>query len=76
MDSVQAGLDALRAKTDLPVAVGFGIKTAEQFEQVGAIADGVVVGSALIEVLEANQSSLQSCQIALEQWVKALLGAA
>jgi tryptophan synthase alpha chain len=41
----------VRRATALPVAVGFGISTPDQAEQVGAIADGVVVGSALVEVL-------------------------
>jgi tryptophan synthase alpha chain len=38
-----------RQATDLPLAVGFGISTAEQARLVGAAADGVIVGSALID---------------------------
>ncbi len=41
----------VRSHTDLPVAVGFGISTAEQVRQVGAYADGAVVGSALVNAL-------------------------
>jgi tryptophan synthase alpha chain len=41
----------VRAATSLPVAVGFGISTAEQARTVSQMADGVVVGSALVEVL-------------------------
>ena len=55
-EALSAGLArevaALRAATDVPVAVGFGISTAEQAATVGRIADGVVVGSALVERLE------------------------
>jgi tryptophan synthase alpha chain len=43
---------AVRAAVELPVAVGFGISTPEQAERVGGLADGVVVGSALVETLE------------------------
>jgi len=43
---------AIRAAVDLPVAVGFGISTPEQAAAVGSVADGVVVGSALIQALE------------------------
>jgi len=43
----------VRAATDLPLAVGFGISTPEQVRQVGEVADGVVVGSALIERIGA-----------------------
>ena len=41
----------VRAATTLPIAVGFGISTPEQARTVGSLADGVVVGSALIDVL-------------------------
>jgi tryptophan synthase alpha chain len=41
----------VRAATSLPIAVGFGISTAEQARRVGQMADGVVVGSALVEIL-------------------------
>lgn len=42
----------VRRKVKLPVAVGFGISTPDQVAAVGGIADGVVVGSALVRVVE------------------------
>ncbi|MEW5985143.1 MAG: tryptophan synthase subunit alpha [Chloroflexota bacterium] len=42
----------VRAQTSLPLAVGFGISTPEQAAAVGRAADGVLVGSALIEVVD------------------------
>ena len=42
----------IRKAVDLPVAVGFGISTPEQAAAVAAVADGVVVGSALIQALD------------------------
>ena len=42
----------IKQHTDLPVAVGFGVKTAENAAAVAAHADGVVVGTALISVLK------------------------
>ncbi len=44
----------LRKYTKLPIAVGFGISTAEQFAAVGSFADAVVVGSAIVETIERN----------------------
>lgn len=41
----------VRQATSLPVAVGFGISTPEQARTVGGMADGVVVGSALVDIL-------------------------
>src|SRR5271170_703184 len=45
----------LRRVTKLPVAVGFGISTAQQFAEVGKFADAVVVGSAIVETIERNR---------------------
>jgi tryptophan synthase alpha chain len=45
----------LRRVTKLPIAVGFGISTAEQFAEVGKFADAVVVGSAIVETIERNR---------------------
>ena len=44
----------LRKLTKLPIAVGFGISTAEQFAAVGEFADAAVVGSAIVETIERN----------------------
>jgi tryptophan synthase alpha chain len=44
----------LRKFTKLPIAVGFGISTAQQFAAVGEFADGAVVGSAIVETIERN----------------------
>ncbi|MEE8516359.1 MAG: tryptophan synthase subunit alpha [Alphaproteobacteria bacterium] len=46
--TVTAAMERLRRNTDLPIAVGFGIKTPGQAAQVARIADAVVVGSALV----------------------------
>jgi tryptophan synthase alpha chain len=45
---------AMRAHTTLPLAVGFGIAKAADAEAVGRLADGVVVGSAFVRVIENN----------------------
>ncbi len=53
-DSVRPLLSRMRRLTDLPLAVGFGISTVAQVGEVAAVADGVVVGSALVKVIEQN----------------------
>ena len=45
---MQVGVSRIKQYTDLPVAVGFGIKDAASARAVAAVADGVVVGSALV----------------------------
>jgi tryptophan synthase alpha chain len=54
-DQVTAYLDRVRAASPIPVCAGFGIRSREQVERLSAHADGVVVGSALVEVLEKNE---------------------
>jgi tryptophan synthase alpha chain len=54
VDSVRDKLAEIRACTDLPVGVGFGIKDAETAGAMARIADAVVVGSALVSRIEAN----------------------
>ena len=44
----------LRSATDMPICVGFGISRPEQAAQVGALADGVVVGSALVRAADRD----------------------
>jgi tryptophan synthase alpha chain len=48
-DSLAEKVAAIRATTSLPIAVGFGISTPEQVFQVAAVADAVVVGSAIVK---------------------------
>lgn len=47
----------LRLVTTKPVCVGFGISTPEQVEAVGRLADGVIVGSAIVRLVEARAGS-------------------
>lgn len=51
IDSVEEAVARLKAGTDLPVAVGFGVRTPEQAAAFAKVADGVVVGSALIDIV-------------------------
>ncbi len=56
--SIQESLQRIKTMTDKPVAVGFGISTPDQAAQVAQWgADGVIVGSALVKVIEENGSS-------------------
>jgi tryptophan synthase alpha chain len=55
-ETLAGGLDMLigriRTHTSLPICVGFGVSTPEQARDVAAVADGVIVGSALVALLE------------------------
>ena len=57
-------IQQIREFSDLPVAVGFGIKNAEMAVKVAAFADAVVMGSALVEALSEAKTSEQARSIA------------
>lgn len=52
-DSVSPAVQRVRAASGLPVAVGFGIRTPERAAQIARVADAAVVGSALVDEIEA-----------------------
>jgi len=49
--SIAENVARIKQSTDLPVAVGFGVRTPEQAAAIARVADGVVVGSALVELV-------------------------
>ena len=53
-EKVAAAVARIKRHTKLPVAVGFGVRTAEQAAGIASGADGVVVGSALVSVLKGS----------------------
>jgi tryptophan synthase alpha chain len=61
----------VRAVSDLPVAVGFGISSAEQVAQVWRYADAAVVGSAIVSEIEKNAARADLVQV-VEDFVGAL----
>ena len=77
-EAIRAKVVAVKSMTNLPVMVGFGIKDPEMASQVAAFADGVVVGSALVdtmarldnrveEIPDALRVQAQSIRTALDQ---------
>ncbi|EZP72417.1 Tryptophan synthase alpha chain [Sphingomonas paucimobilis] len=52
--AVEQAVARLKAATDLPIAVGFGVRSAEQAAAIGRVADGVVVGSAIVDIIGSH----------------------
>ena len=53
-NDIGAAVGRIKAHTDLPVAVGFGIRTPEQAADVASVADAAVVGSAIVSLIEGG----------------------
>ncbi len=72
VDSVATKLAEIRAITTLPIAVGFGIRDATTAAAVGRIADGVVVGSALVSEVEKHAGTPEVLPALLRDKLKAM----
>ena len=57
LDAIAAKIAEIRACSELPLGVGFGIDTAERAAAVAALADAVIVGSALVARVEAHAAT-------------------
>lgn len=64
----------IKAATDVPVCVGFGVSNPAQAAEIASKADGVVVGSAIVKLIEQNGSSAD-CAAKVEAFVKPLVDA-
>jgi len=53
-DSIESAVARLKSATTLPVAVGFGVRTPDQAAAIARVADGVVVGSAIVELIGSH----------------------
>ncbi len=73
IQELEARVNALKEVCPLPVAVGFGVKKAEQAKAIGTFADAVVVGSAVVSVIEEHcGKDRQKMQDAVVQTVRKL----
>jgi len=71
-DAVAEKLNELKAFTDIPMGVGFGIKDAESASAVAKVADAVVVGSAIVKRVEANAGDQQKIILEISDFLSEL----
>ncbi|MBI5614849.1 MAG: tryptophan synthase subunit alpha [Gammaproteobacteria bacterium] len=72
---VKAKVAKLRMLTELPVGVGFGVRTPEQAAQIAGVCDAVIVGSALVEIVEKAGGDTARAATHLQQFVAGLRAA-
>jgi tryptophan synthase alpha chain len=70
-EDAQKLVGRLRKFTELPIAVGFGISTPEQFSGLGQFADAAVIGSAIVETIESNPGKEAQ---AVAEFIKRVVG--
>jgi tryptophan synthase alpha chain len=68
---LEGPLGELRSLTSLPVVVGFGIATPVQAAEVAALADGVVVGSSLVDLVSKNRNT-PGIELTVENYIRVM----
>ncbi|WP_121118077.1 tryptophan synthase subunit alpha [Croceibacterium ferulae] len=76
MASIEENVMRLKQQTDLPVAVGFGVRTPDQAAAIARVADGVVVGSAFVELVGEHGAAAPAHLQALAAGLSAAVHAA
>lgn len=66
-ESIRPHIEQIRKHTNLPIAIGFGIKTPEDAKALAKIGDGVVVGSSIVNTIAENQNAKDLQAIVLKQ---------
>jgi tryptophan synthase alpha chain len=74
--SIEEAVARLKSATDLPIAVGFGVRTPEQAAAIARVADGVVVGSAIVELVAEHGADAPAAVTAYIQTLSAAIRAA
>jgi len=73
VDHVRTALTSIRHSTTLPLAVGFGIKTADQLKPLAQFADGVIVGSAIVDRITTHRDAAGNATAQLVPEITALV---
>ena len=63
IDDIAREIGNLRKLTKMPIAVGFGISNAAQANKIAAVADGVVIGSAIVKLIDENRNNRELVKI-------------
>ena len=74
-DALAGQIEPIRRATDLPIGVGFGVRTPDNAAAVADVADGVVVGSVLVGQIAAHLNDVGAAQSALSKTLGAMRAA-
>ncbi|WP_176560849.1 tryptophan synthase subunit alpha [Mycobacterium neglectum] len=69
-NAAPALVSRVKAVSDIPVGVGLGVRSREQAAEIGAYADGVIVGSALVSALQDGVDAVRTLTVELAEGVR------
>ena len=67
LQKVKKHIAMIKKKTDLPIAIGFGIKKKSQVNEISKFAEGSVVGSSIVRIVEEYSKNLKNDEIMLKE---------
>jgi tryptophan synthase alpha chain len=74
-DKLKGHVRKLKKLTKKPVCVGFGVSTPRQAKDVGRVADGVIIGSAIVRIIEHNTANKRALLIRVRKFAKSIANA-
>ena len=72
INELKKSLKIVKSKTNLPIVIGFGIKNVKQAKEICQIADGAVIGSAIIKIIEQNLNNSKKILTQISNFIKKL----
>ena len=72
LSEVESRVNHIRTMTDVPIMVGFGVKTGDQARAIAATADGVIVGSVLVQAMADNEQTPENIPNAVGSLLSAI----
>ena len=70
LDDVSMNLKKIKSITDLPTVIGFGIRSPEQAYSMASISDGIVVGSAVVDLIKSSSEKDENKEIAIKSCIE------
>ena len=74
IDNIKSEVEKIRQITKLPLAVGFGISNPKQASEIARFADGVIIGSAIVRLIDENKNNSDLVEI-VSQYIREIKGA-
>jgi tryptophan synthase alpha chain len=71
-DEIHRSVDEIRKHTSLPVGVGFGINSPERAVKIGEFADAVVIGSAIVSMIEEHGGDTDSVIVSISEFIRSV----
>ncbi len=70
VDDVSMNLKKIKSITDLPTVIGFGIRSPEQAYSMASISDGIVVGSAVVDLIKSSSEKGKNKEVTIKSCIE------